>query len=164
MTALASSTAFKAGLSTNRNVQSIRLAVHNPSTGVETSAATSTASAVSGTATAAAIPPQCAVVLTLRTATPGRSHRGRVYWPPKSAASDGSVAGADKTLYAAALNALVDQIEIAVAAVGSNLAWVVWSRTLGIGTAVSQISIGSRGDTQRRRNDGPDTYTNFTVT
>lgn len=164
MTALAADSTFKSGLGTNRNVQSVRLAMHNPSTGPETSAAVSTGSPVAGTATASLAVPQAACVATLRTQTPGRSYRGRIYWPLLTSTVDGTVSSGNKTTINNAVQALVADIETQVALNGSNLAWVVWSRALGIGTPITGVSIGSRCDTQRRRNDGPDTYTNFPVT
>lgn len=164
MADLAGSTTFKSGFMNTRTVQAVRLAVHNPDTGPETAAATSTAASVAGTVAGTSPPPQVAAVLTLRTATPGRSFRGRVYFPSLATDQNGSVAGAQATALNAALQALVGFIETRSAAAGANLAWYVWSRVRGAGTPIVQVSVGSRVDTQRRRDTAIETYTNFPVT
>jgi hypothetical protein len=164
MSDINASTPAKAGFMTARRITAVRLAMHNPDTGPETSAATSSATAVAGTVTGTPPPPQVAVVVTLRTATPGRSFRGRVYMPAQVIAQDGVVAGAQMTALNAALQAIVDAIEIRCAAAGSNLAWYVWSPTRGAGAAITQVSVGSQCDTQRRRDRAVESYTNFPVT
>ena len=158
------SATIKAGFMTARRITGIRLAMHNPDTGPETSAATSSATAVAGSVTGTPPPPQVAVVATLRTATPGRSFRGRVYLPAQVVAQDGVVASGQQTSLNAALQGIVDSIETRCAAAGSNLAWYVWSPTRGAGASITQVSIGSQCDTQRRRDRALETYANFPVT
>lgn len=158
------SATIKAGFMTARRITAVRLAMHNPDTGPETSAATSSATAVAGTVTGTPPPPQVAVVVTLRSATPGRSFRGRVYLPAQVVAQDGVVASGQQTSLNAALQGIVDAIETRCAAAGSNLAWYVWSPTRGAGAAITQVSVGSQCDTQRRRDRAVETYTNFPVT
>jgi len=164
MADISASATIKAGFMTSRRISAVRLAMHSPDTGPETSAATSTAAAVAGTVTGTPPPPQVAVVATLRTATPGRSFRGRVYLPAQVIAQDGVVASGQQTSLNAALQAIVDSIEARCTAAGSNLAWYVWSPTRGAGTAITQVSIGSQCDTQRRRDDVVESYANFPVT
>jgi len=165
MTALASSTAFKASMGPTTRLDKVRLAVHNPDTGPETAAAESTATAVASTQTGTQGPPQSAIVATLRSATPGRSYRGRLYWPPgNSMPSSGEISSTVQTAINAGVQAFAQQVALAVAGVGPSTAWYIWSPTLGAGTAVSTVSVGTRIDTQRRRNSGLDTYLNFPVT
>jgi hypothetical protein len=158
------SATIKAGFMSSRRITAVRLAMHNPDTGPETSAATSSAAAVAGTVTGTAPPPQVAVVVTLRSATPGRSFRGRVYLPAQIIAQDGVVASGQQTSLNAALQGITDAIETRCAAAGSNLAWYVWSPTRGAGAAITQVSVGSQCDTQRRRDRAIETYANFPVT
>jgi hypothetical protein len=158
------SATIKAGFMTARRITAIRLAMHNPDSGPETSAATSSAAAVAGTVTGTPPPPQVAVVVTLRSATPGRSFRGRVYLPAQVIAQDGVVASGQQTSLNAALQGIVDAIEVRCAAAGSNLAWYVWSPTRSAGAAITQVSVGSQCDTQRRRDRAIETYANFPVT
>jgi hypothetical protein len=164
MTALGSSTAFKASMGPTTRLDAIRLAVHNPNTGPETSAATSTGSPVVASTTGTQPPPQVCIVASLRTPTPGRSFRGRLYWPPTGVTGAGTISTAQAAAVNAGVQAFAQQVAIALAAVGSNTTWWVWSPTRGAGTAITQVSVGVRADTQRRRNDSLDTYQNFPVT
>lgn len=164
MTALASSTPFKLSMGPTTRLDAIRLSVHNPNTGPETSAATSTATPVAATTTGTQPPPQVCIVASLRTATPGRSFRGRLYWPPQAVSGAGTITTTIAGNINAGVQAFAQQVAIALAAVGSNTSWWVWSPTRGAGTVISGVSVGVRADTQRRRNDSLDTYQNFPVT
>lgn len=107
-------------------------------------------------------PPQQSIVISLRTEVPGRSHRGRLYWPAvKGATTDtggrvpaATVTGAlaDAKTY---LRALQDAIK-AGAFPGANPVTVelaVVSQTIASQTRVKTLQIGNVFDVQRRRRD-----------
>lgn len=103
-----------------------------------------------------AMPPQCAIVISLLTGSVGASYRGRVYWPAVGAALDGSLR----------LNTPTEPSDVAtefatklfdwgnLAPVGGTARPVVFSRTQDVVTPVTSIRVGNVCDTQRRRRDG----------
>lgn len=111
--------------------------------------------AVPGTDAANALPPQTALVVTLRTANAGKSYRGRTYLTGFTEASneaDGTVSVAARTAATAFLNA----INTALAA--SSMSLAVMSRPnaahakAGWSTAVTTVQMRDAiWDTQRRR-------------
>jgi hypothetical protein len=118
----------------------------------------SVAAAVTGNDAGQALPPQNAVVMTLYTASKGRSYRGRVYLPGVSEnAWDGSaMPGAVLTNYLT----IPTQLGAVFGPGGSNANWslVVISRYLNkvkrgtpVGTAVTSIVVDPIIHTQRRR-------------
>jgi hypothetical protein len=42
--------------------------------------------------------------------------------------------------------------------------WVIYSKTKPAATPVTSLSVGNMGDTQRRRIEAKETYTNFPLT
>lgn len=118
--------------------------------------------ALAGTG-AAAHPPQCAVVASLRTQVPGPSGRGRMYWPATGAALNGTSLRLDATALTNALagfKSYLQAIETAIeTALGIPASLDVWSRKNGTSAAVDRIQLGDVIDTQRRRRDTlPETY------
>lgn len=103
----------------------------------------------SGTPT---MPPQCSLVASLLTGNPGKSFRGRIYWPHcgGALAAGGKSGLAGQTLttnmgaWLGSLGALNtgDVGEVAVV-----------SQALGAVTPVTTVSVGDVVDTQRRRRD-----------
>lgn len=102
-------------------------------------------------------PYQTSVVTSLRTALPGASGRGRLYWPANGVAINSSnlrigspipanLAAAVKTLLTAMDGAITAQLTGAVAP-------VVWSRTRQLLTPITAIQVGDITDVQRRRRD-----------
>lgn len=113
-----------------------------------------------GTATSSKTP-QDAVVISLRTATPGARGRGRLYWPALGAALNGSFQLSTPTPAAIAagaatwLNAIGAQINDYFTDIGAakSAVLVVRSVTSHTNADVNQLQVGSVLDTQRRRRD-----------
>lgn len=112
----------------------------------------STATPVAGVGTVE-MPPQVALVLTLLTGQPGGSYRGRMYLPAAGApasssgtTSRGSQGNVDN------LGDLLVSIADAAPEIAATLPAVV-SERLSTVTAVTQVRLGNRLDTQRRRSD-----------
>lgn len=104
---------------------------------------------------AATKPFQTAIVTTLETGRPGRSYKGRLYWPALGAAIDAGTLRV-ATANTAALAGQVAQLlaDIATAAPGDEeVVPAVVSQTSNVATAVQQVSVGNVLDTQRRRRD-----------
>lgn len=99
--------------------------------------------------------PQTALVLSLLTGRPGRSYRGRMYWPACGATIDattGRLSGPTTAQVAEAYDDLV--VELGMASLSStSMVPVVFSPTLNVVTPVTQVSVGDVLDTQRRRRD-----------
>nr|CRY97302.1 hypothetical protein [uncultured prokaryote] len=106
---------------------------------------------IPGTAGSAPLPNQCAVVTSLLTGRPGRSKRGRMYWPLLAAptSGDGQVSQTGIDLIS---NSVAD---LAHAWDGSGTGLpqvgVVASLTHGYNTPITDVSVDSRFDIQRRR-------------
>lgn len=107
-------------------------------------------------------PPQTALVFSLRTAVPGRSGRGRLYWPALGA----TLAAATLRLNAPAPQGIADAICAYLDLVGTtlknnlhptpslvNCKLAVVSTTKKNHQLVNSIQIGNVLDTQRRRRD-----------
>lgn len=104
---------------------------------------------------------QDAVVVSLRTATPGARGRGRMYWPALGASLDGqfrlttpsaaNVADGAKTL----LKLIGDQLnaELAANSIVATVELAVRSQTLHECNPVVRLQVGNVLDTQRRRRD-----------
>jgi hypothetical protein len=109
------------------------------------------------------VPPECAVVCSLVTATAGASHRGRMYLPPVDVAQldqDGQLQSGSAANIADAMKRFLDAVNDGLSL--GNVA--VFSRTLGVLTDVTQIRVGRTMDAQRRRrNKIPESYTNRTL-
>ena len=114
------------------------------------------------------MPPQAAVVFSLRTNTPGGSGRGRLYWPALGAGLGtngrlqstfpGLINGQMKTY----LLAQRDALAAAFPTIGFNVA--VRSRQTKTTPHVVRMQCGDVVDTQRRRRDRfPEAYNNVTI-
>lgn len=103
-------------------------------------------------------PYQTAVVTSLLTGRPGRSYRGRLYWPAQGAAmstSDLRISGTACQAIADAMGAfLTDVAELTPGGVGVRP--VVVSQTVDVATPVTSVSVGNIFDVQRRRRDSLD--------
>lgn len=102
-------------------------------------------------------PAQCAIVLSLRTNTPGGSGRGRLYWPAL-----GDAIGADLRYSSTVTNQFCTDMRVYLNAIRSALATAfptigfdlaVRSRTTHTTPHVVRIQTGNVIDTQRRRRD-----------
>lgn len=94
------------------------------------------------------MPNQCAVVLTLNTGRPGRSYRGRMYWPMNIAARghDGLMTATQAQNYAQHLAAFFTTLNGTY-----SVHPVVASTTKNSLTAITAVSCDTRVDVQRRR-------------
>ena len=102
-------------------------------------------------------PYQAAVVVSLRTNTPGGSGRGRIYWPAAGSRLNSSarMAVVDRDQFAGEQVTYVHAMESALATafptIGFDLA--VRSKTTRTTPHVTRIQVGDVVDTQRRRRD-----------
>jgi hypothetical protein len=108
-------------------------------------------------------PPQSAVVLSIRTNTPGGSGRGRLYWPGLGVTLDNSgrfTTPATATFasdFKAYLIGIRADLASAFTGIGFDLA--VRSKTTHTTPHATRIQIGNVVDTQRRRRDAlPEAY------
>lgn len=165
MTDSATVTAMKAVLATDQNVTDVVGMYYPTATGAASMSTTSTGASYAST-TGPIHAPQVCVVVSLRTATAGRSYRGRVYIPYRLAGvlANGSVNTAGQTACATAVSA-VQAAVVAGCSINSVAAVpAVFSRTTGNQTTITQLLVGSQCDTQRRRNRNRDeTYSTHTV-
>jgi len=130
-------------------------AYHYPETGPADFVGTSSASAAPGTG-AAVLPPQIAVVATLRTALAGRRNRGRMYLPAMG--GEFGISGGQSYRFTGAGD-VADEVAEWLLAMAA--AWpgpeaiqpVVYSAVGQTLTPVSEVSVGDVFDTQRRRRD-----------
>jgi hypothetical protein len=112
------------------------------------------------------MPPQSAMVHSLRTDTPGGSGRGRLYWPclgltlANSGRIDPTVYPSNVTAMRVYLTAMRDALATAFPTIGFNLA--VRSKTTKTTPHVVRIQGGDVVDTQRRRRDNlPEAYSSL---
>lgn len=115
--------------------------------------------------------PQDAVVISLRTSTPGARGRGRMYWPALSATLNTSfqlttptpttINGDAKTLLAG-IGTAMNGVYIAAAS-AKRVVLAVRSGTDHASRDVTSLQVGSILDTQRRRRDNlPESYVSVT--
>lgn len=109
-----------------------------------------TALTVAGTDdTGVLLPPQLAVVCSLRSSLATRAGRGRMYWPgPASdALTDGVLGATPLATFVTAGSALFSALSSA------SLEPVLYSRTTHTTQAITSFNVGNVLDTQRRRRD-----------
>lgn len=98
-----------------------------------------------------------AMVMSLRTALPGASGRGRLYWPACGVTMNNltlRINAADITAALTGIKTYLSGIDTDIEATLAGAAsLVVWSRKSAVLTAVNSIQIGDVLDTQRRRRD-----------
>lgn len=121
-------------------------------------AAESSGTAYTGTSVANQ-PAQVARVISLRTGRPGRSYRGRMYWPSLTAVIVPGTGKLDPTNQLATLNNAIKMIKMVrdqantIVGAGSDIQPVIYSSTLDLVTPVTKVQVGDVLDTQRRRRD-----------
>ena len=101
-------------------------------------------------------PYQTSVVASLRTPRAGGSGRGRLYWSATGAALTPStvrITNSVITSFRTDMAAYLQAVGTAFTPTVPEPTLVVWSRTLGLATAVNRISAGDIPDVQRRRRD-----------
>lgn len=100
-------------------------------------------------------PPQSALVASIETGRPGRSYRGRIYWPALAAPLQPNTARLsvdDAASYASDTESLLAAIA-AAAPSAATLVPGVASAKLADQTRIASIKVGTVIDTQRRRRD-----------
>ena len=95
-----------------------------------------------------------ALVFSLLTPLPGRSRRGRMYWPALGAVLDGATGRVVSATNLARATRMKELIHAAQAATpGAVIGAAVWSEKLQSGEFISKVAVGDVLDTQRRRRD-----------
>lgn len=157
-------------LSSQGNIEAIRVEKRAEDETVLNVAEQLLTTPLAGTGTATKTP-QDAVVLSLRTSTPGAKGRGRMYWPAiantlstsfqLTTPAPATVAAGAKT-WLQAINSAMDGVYIAASS-ALRVALSVRSVTDHVCRDVTSIQVGSVLDTQRRRRDAlPESYANVT--
>lgn len=147
-------TALRSLISSAATVSSIRVEYRNSAGELGQAAEHTLTSPIAGTGTPTK-PFQTSLVSSLLTGRPGRSYRGRLYWPALAAAiststlrlTNPSTAGA-----VAAITEFLTQVADAVPAPFSSQLVVV-SDKLSVATPVTSVVVGDVLDVQRRRRD-----------
>lgn len=103
----------------------------------------------------ALLPITSAVVCSLYTGIPGRSYRGRIYWPALGLSLDPDTARIRTSDITSLLTAFNDMLSTLQGVAPSSPAVVlgVYSKTMGTGTAISQLRVGNLPDQWRGRRD-----------
>lgn len=108
------------------------------------------------------MPPQIAVVLSLRSTIPGSRGRGRLYWPALGGQVDSTTLRMSVPTPAAAASAAAQYLDAIATALKNALAptpslidydLCVVSPTTGTKTRITRIEVGNVYDVQRRRRD-----------
>jgi hypothetical protein len=153
--AVAVPTGLHQTLVTSSNVQGVRVEARTRAGGLEVQAEATKAVPQAGTGSTAH-PYQTSLVISLRTALPGASGRGRMYWPATgiaAVATDLRLSAANATSVLAGAKTYLSSIETAIEATLPNTSLVVWSRkTAGLNGVIS-LQLGNIFDVQRRRRD-----------
>lgn len=105
---------------------------------------------IAGTGSGAQLPPECAVVVSLRTTTPGPRGRGRMYLPGPVSNNLGN----NGELHADFASEVADGMQGFVNAWNADIDTLRFSVASSVGgfvTAVSSVRVGNVVDSQRRR-------------
>lgn len=151
---LATNGDLRALMSTATSITAVRVEAVSASGTLVQAAEWRPATPVAGQGTATK-PFQSSLVASLLTGRPGRSFRGRLYWPALNIAIGPATLRLTPTQtqsFASAMAAYLTAIGNA-APNGDPLDLVVVSQTLDVATPVTLITVGDVLDTQRRRRD-----------
>lgn len=146
--------AIRTLLSTAGSLVSVRAEYRDAAGNLAQAAEVVATSPIAGTGSASK-PYQTSFVSSLLTGRPGRSYRGRLYWPALGAqisAADLRVADVQLNTYVAGIKDFLLAIQNSQPAVGASKLSVV-SDTLSVATPVTSIQGGDVLDSQRRRRD-----------
>lgn len=97
-------------------------------------------------------PPQVAACITLLTGQPGRSRRGRIYWPQTAPAMGADMKSSTAKDKSTGMVTTLAAINNALLTFGTPFP-AVYSPTLDVVTPVTAVRAGDVLDTQRRRRD-----------
>lgn len=145
---------LRALLSPSGAVVSIRCEYRDASDRLQQAAEVALPSPAPGTGSATK-PFQTSLVSSLLTGRPGRSYRGRLYWPALGAiisASDLRLSDVNAQSYCTAVGQFLTAVQNAAPA-GTGVTLGVVSQTLSTRSAVTRIEVGDVLDVQRRRRD-----------
>lgn len=119
------------------------------STGKQISRAETAIGTAGADSTGVLLPPQLAVVCSLRTSLATRAGRGRMYWPgPASdALTSGKIGTTPQAVFVTAGSALFSALGAA------SMIPVLYSRTTTLVQVITSFDVGNVLDTQRRRRD-----------
>lgn len=112
----------------------------------------SVSSGVAGAAAGDAPPPESALVSTWRTISPGRSFRGRSFWPGYAWASldsTGLLAAGNVPFWQGIMENLINDINNAG---GATQQFAVYSKTLDVMTPITGVTVRTTPHHQSRRN------------
>jgi hypothetical protein len=149
---IADYTNLASGLSALGDLTTVRTA-YIDSAGATAQVAEAAFNPVWSPANGATMPFQCSVVLSLLTGRPGRSYRGRMYWPALGFSMNSATGKLSSSLQAQIADQAAALLTDIGGAAGAEalMAPVVASSVLGITTLVSKVRVGDVIDTQRRR-------------
>lgn len=138
-------------LSSNGNIDTVRTEFRRD--GVLEQAAQATGSPIPGSG-GSLFPPQISLVISLLTGRPGRSYRGRMYWPCIGGISINNTGMASPSTIATLAGKVAAALpDFGERSMSADLVPVVYSPKLNEFTNVTSIAIGTALDTQRRRRD-----------
>jgi hypothetical protein len=143
-------------MSTSTNINAIRVEARAVNGTLEAQAEASMVTPQAGMGGTNAHPFQTAMVFSLRTATPGATGRGRMYWPATGATLSVSTLRPSSAYVLTALTAMetyLSAIEAAIEVTLTGVALAVWSRKMEALRVVTQLQAGDVLDVQRRRRD-----------
>lgn len=107
---------------------------------------------IAGTNAGSPVPPETSIVTKWNTGFPGRSFRGRSFWPGfwgSGLDADGLVAAANAVIYGNVMQRLIDDVNTAAA---SSVAFGVYSRLLDDITPITSVTVRRTPHHQSRRN------------
>lgn len=150
----ATSNVFRQLLSTSGYIDSVRVEARNAANQLTQAAEVQLSPSLQGNGVANKIYQSC-VVFTFLTGRPGRSYKGRMYWPALAASLSANLRLSQSTIDSYATNGveLLEMIGGAGATDGEFPIPVVVSQTTGVATAITAVRVGDILDIQRRRRD-----------
>lgn len=154
MEAWGSGNVFRTLLSTAGTIDSVRIEARNAANQLTQAAEVQLTPSLPGISPANKMFQSC-VVFTFLTGRPGRSYKGRMYWPALAASLNTQLRMAQSTIDSYATNGveLLEMIGGAGATDGEFPIPVVVSQTTGVSTPITSVRVGDILDIQRRRRD-----------
>lgn len=154
MEAWDTTTIFRQLLSTAGTIDSVRVEARNAANQLTQAAEVQLTPSLAGSGPANKIFQSC-VVFTFLTGRPGRSYKGRMYWPALAATLSSSLRLSQANIdnYASNGAQLLEMIGSAGATDGEFPIPVVVSQTAGTYTPITSVRVGDILDIQRRRRD-----------
>ena len=145
---------FRTLLSTAGTIDSVRVEARNAANQLTQAAEVQLTPSLPGISPANKMFQSC-VVFTFLTGRPGRSYKGRMYWPALAASLNTQLRMAQSTIDSYATNGveLLEMIGGAGATDGEFPIPVVVSQTTGVSTPITSVRVGDILDIQRRRRD-----------